>query len=401
MRARRSIVTEEALSVAPELLGRPLAAPWRRGAAISIDTLLCTILANAPSVLFALAAAWVLFRVSARPRASAGYLRRSFRLTLRLGGAMMLFVVALGLWSAISGRLTGGDGRPSVEVQVQAGEGPATAPARLSGLQAVRFGTGVAGLYRADDESELRAATSGLLESLRASGMTPEDARRTVRDLADGIEGKEWAMAVVDSVLEADRREHPTALDTGATKLAGRPGGSESSTIVAYAAAVAAGDSAAADSLRPVAAQLLSSDTVAVLAAALDAADEEREALRAEVAELEAELEEGPGILAILRAFTEEDLGLGLGWFGLYFTATTAMWHGLTPGKRLLGIRVVSLTGKPIGWWASFERFGGYAAGFATGLLGFVQIFWDDNRQAIHDKVAVTAVIRDRGGRES
>ena len=159
-------------------------------------------------------------------------------------------------------------------------------------------------------------------------------------------------------------------------------------------AAVAAGDSVAADSLRPFAVQLLSADTVAILTAALEAVDDEREDLRTEIAELEQELADGPSVLAILRKVSE-DLGLGLGWFGLYFTAATAMWHGRTPGKRLLGIRVISLTGKPIGWWASFERFGGYAAGFATGLLGFAQVLWDDNRQAIHDKIAVTAVIRD------
>jgi uncharacterized RDD family membrane protein YckC len=80
---------------------------------------------------------------------------------------------------------------------------------------------------------------------------------------------------------------------------------------------------------------------------------------------------------------------------GLYFTATVALWQGRTPGKRLLHIRVVRLNGKPIGWWAAFERFGGYAAGVATGLLGFAQIFWDKNRQAIHDKIAETAVVRD------
>lgn len=400
MRARRTIVTEEALSVSPEVLGLPLASPWRRGAAIGLDTVLCTMLANSPSVLFALAAAWVLFRVSGRPREGAGYLRRSFRFTFRVGGAMMLFVVALSLWSTIAGRM-GGDGeRPSVRVDLQAGEGGAAAGMRLTGVQAVRFGTGVAGLYRAEDEAALGTATSGLLDGLRASGMPPEDARRTVQDLADGIEGRPWAMAVVDSVLEVDRETHPAAPEAAVAELNESAGGAGDSVVVAYAAAVAAGDSAAADSLRPAAARLLSADTVTILTGALDALDDERAALRAEVAELEEELEEGPGILAVLRSLSE-DLGLGLGWFGLYFTATTAMWQGRTPGKRLLGIRVIALTGKPIGWWASFERFGGYAAGFATGLLGFLQIFWDDNRQAIHDKVAVTAVVRDRGGRES
>ena len=43
--------------------------------------------------------------------------------------------------------------------------------------------------------------------------------------------------------------------------------------------------------------------------------------------------------------------------------------------------------------WDSFGRYGGYGAGLATGLLGFLQIYWDPNRQAIHDKISSTIVI--------
>ena len=42
-----------------------------------------------------------------------------------------------------------------------------------------------------------------------------------------------------------------------------------------------------------------------------------------------------------------------------------------------------------------FERAGGYAAGFATGLLGFAQVYWDANRQAIHDRIVGTVVVRE------
>jgi uncharacterized RDD family membrane protein YckC len=49
-----------------------------------------------------------------------------------------------------------------------------------------------------------------------------------------------------------------------------------------------------------------------------------------------------------------------------------------------------------LGLWFAFERFGGYAAGIATGLFGFAQLYWDPNRQAIHDRVARTVVIRSR-----
>jgi uncharacterized RDD family membrane protein YckC len=100
------------------------------------------------------------------------------------------------------------------------------------------------------------------------------------------------------------------------------------------------------------------------------------------------------GIRALLRNFAE-DLGLGFGWGALYFSAFTAWWKGKTPGKALMKLRVVRLDREPISLWTAFERYGGYAAGFATGLLGFAQVLWDANRQAIHDRIAGTVVIQD------
>ncbi|MEM7249412.1 MAG: RDD family protein, partial [Acidobacteriota bacterium] len=82
----------------------------------------------------------------------------------------------------------------------------------------------------------------------------------------------------------------------------------------------------------------------------------------------------------------------------LYFTYFTAAFSGRTPGKWFFGMRVVQLDGQPLTWWRSFERFGGYAAGLATGLLGFAQVLWDRNRQGIQDKIAETVVLR-TGGR--
>ncbi|QOL24731.1 RDD family protein [Thalassotalea sp. LPB0316] len=88
-----------------------------------------------------------------------------------------------------------------------------------------------------------------------------------------------------------------------------------------------------------------------------------------------------------------QDLGLGFGWAAFYFTVLTSAWHGQTLGKKLLGIRVIQLDGTPLSLWDSFGRYGGYGAGIATGLLGFLQVFWDPNRQAIHDKISATVVI--------
>lgn len=404
-RYRRTIVTEEALSVSPEVIGLPLARPWRRLCAILVDLLLVWILARNFGVFFGFVAAYVLFRVSFRPTVSGGYLKRSFRFMLRTGGALMLFVGVVVLWREISDRFDGGDeeGRRTATASVTIdGDRGVRGDFTMTPVQGLRFGRTMASLATADNEEKARAAAADALASMRGAGLSGADARETIRQVAESTEDRPWIASAIDRVLEEDAIAHgdgvtpaaeatPDAVDTAPAD----------SVVAAFAAALAQGDTLTADSLRPGVVALLAADTVAALdreiaerEEEIEELEEEGERLRERVDELNADLEEGPGMMAFLRAVME-DLGIGLGWFGLYFTATTAMWQGRTAGKRLFGIRVISLTGKPIGWWASFERFGGYAAGFATGLLGFLQIYWDDNRQAIHDKIAVTAVVRD------
>jgi uncharacterized RDD family membrane protein YckC len=95
------------------------------------------------------------------------------------------------------------------------------------------------------------------------------------------------------------------------------------------------------------------------------------------------------------------DLGLGFGWAALYYSVFTAWWRGHTPGKRLCRIKVLKIDGSELTLWESFGRYGGYGAGLATGLLGFLQIYWDANRQAIQDKIAETLVIVEDGGNKT
>lgn len=90
------------------------------------------------------------------------------------------------------------------------------------------------------------------------------------------------------------------------------------------------------------------------------------------------------------------DLGFGIGWSYVYFIGFLVLWKGHTPGKRLFGIRVLRIDGKPMTLWRSFERFHGYGASLLTGLLGFLQVLWDPSRQCLHDKVAETVVVQDR-----
>lgn len=93
-------------------------------------------------------------------------------------------------------------------------------------------------------------------------------------------------------------------------------------------------------------------------------------------------------VKAILRSN-----GLDFGAAIAYFTLLPFWWKGQTVGKRVLGLRIVELTGKPLTLMHAFSRYGGYAAGMATGGFGFLQVLWDKNRQAIQDKIAHTVVI--------
>lgn len=95
------------------------------------------------------------------------------------------------------------------------------------------------------------------------------------------------------------------------------------------------------------------------------------------------------------------EIGLSLGWAAFYFTFATAVFQGQTVGKKVLGMRVVKIDAQPLTLWQSFERYGGYSAGLATGLFGFLQVYWDPNRQSIHDKIAETLVLDLRRKSES
>lgn len=79
-----------------------------------------------------------------------------------------------------------------------------------------------------------------------------------------------------------------------------------------------------------------------------------------------------------------------------YFSLFLWKWEGQTPGKRLMHLRVVKLNGKPLTFWNSLERASGYTASAAILLLGFMQYFWEKNRQATHDKISETIVLSTR-----
>ncbi len=78
----------------------------------------------------------------------------------------------------------------------------------------------------------------------------------------------------------------------------------------------------------------------------------------------------------------------------LYFTILTAGRRRGTFGKRLFGIRVVRIDNRPLGFWESFERIGGYLASVGTFGLGLLDLWRDPNRRLAHDRISNTVVMR-------
>ena len=94
-----------------------------------------------------------------------------------------------------------------------------------------------------------------------------------------------------------------------------------------------------------------------------------------------------------LAADSSRTMGLTFGWAGIYFTLVTTVLRGRTMGKLIFRTRVRRLDGRPLTAMDAFVRNGGYAAGLATGMLGFARLLWDPNRQAIQDRIAGTVVV--------
>ena len=94
-------------------------------------------------------------------------------------------------------------------------------------------------------------------------------------------------------------------------------------------------------------------------------------------------------IVAWIKGLITE-LGLGFGWAALYYSVFAAWFNGKTPGKRLLNVKCSNSMVLDCRYGRALVVMEVMGAGLATGLLGFVQIYWDPNRQAIQDKISET-----------
>jgi len=367
------MITPDAFSVAPGLLGIPLAHPWRRLAAILIDLALIGLLANARAVFFALAAGAFFFWIALRGRKETTASKTS-RVGFGCLGSTVLFVAVLVLW--------GPNMIPEDTVLFETeGPGGASVPVSIGAIG------DLLSLVTESDSADADEVAARLVERYRESGMSQDE----MLDVVAAIEADS-----PDNAELADLLRIAIGPGEGSEIASDREDTSLEEMLTAYAAALRAGDSVAIERLRPPVAAEVAAPELEDRDRRIRTLRQEQQSLEQGVSEARAELEaeEQKGLRRTVTNLLDE-FGLGLGWSGLYFTFLTGFFRGRTPGKRLLNIRIVRLDGKPLGYWVSFERFGGYAASLFTGFEGFLRILWDPNRQGLEDKLAETVVVID------
>jgi uncharacterized RDD family membrane protein YckC len=77
----------------------------------------------------------------------------------------------------------------------------------------------------------------------------------------------------------------------------------------------------------------------------------------------------------------------GIAYFIFFWTLV-----GFTPGKALLGLKIMRRNGAKISFGRSLVRFFAYWISAIPLFLGFLWILWDPKRQSWHDKIVDTQV---------
>lgn len=407
VRDPRTLITPDAFEISDDLLGTPLAAPFRRLWALLVDLAVIGLLtaffddiALLVWGVVALVLFWVTFQKNPARRGAASIL---LRVSTGCLGLVVLAGVAIA-WLVIT---TGGGG-PGLPFDVEGAEGEDWIAALV---EAGGSAAALASVAR-DLDDRLRDAETAdqaeevALTAFRALGPIvhdPDDVMEVLEEAAPPdaawSDRSEQIFERAHRRWERSREEDP---DPGGAEPAVVSTMTDAEVLEAYAALLAEGDTAGAPSspraraLRRRAVTLLAADTLEELRSRVEGLESDLEEEARSRRRAEATLEKaGSPFVALMRDVWEQ-LGSAIGLWSIYFTVLLTLWRGHTVGKRLLGLRVIRLDGEPINWWSAFERAGGYVAGLATGLLGFAQVFWDPNRQCIHDKIVGTVVVDTR-----
>lgn len=235
-------------------------------------------------------------------------------------------------------------------------------------------------------------------QALAADGARPWLARGVAAVLAAAALAVAWT-AVRPDTPDPWMERTEDALDRAEQAL--EPGGADAAEAREAADAAASAASGIAAVVGPSRAASVAAQVASALAAAVPATVPASAAAPPPAAELQALVDElrrlrkehRPRSLADRIDALVTEVGLGFGWGIVYFSLLPAFWQGRTVGKAVMKLRIAELSGRPLTPLRALKRYGGYAAGFATGGLGFVQALWDPNRQGLHDKAAHTVVL--------
>ena len=347
----QDVITPYAFAIPDALMGLPLAKPWKRATAMLVDLTLVVLLSYLHVVFLALAFSVMFFRMGRG--VGKGIISTTLRTTIKLGAALAIFVSSLYLLSL---------GMQGLGIW-RSHDDDSTGMVYVKLIPAIISAESCTSLFCWDSYLDNIVAGIAAAEPVR------EDAVETLMELADDSNlSAEDKVTLKQRLLQ--RYKESVGVDT---QLPDRD-----STIQEAGESVTGTESA-----------------VGELTAELSDTTKEEGDKHDVVIRLGDDPEESKyRITAWIKGLIEE-LGLGFGWAAIYFSVLTTWWQGRTVGKRLLKIRVLQLNNAPVTLWSAFERYGGYSAGLATGLLGFLQVFWDPNRQAIHDKISATVVIDD------
>jgi len=349
----RAILTPFAFKIDQSLFGIPLAKPWRRGIAILIDLLIITILSDAPGELLAVVIAITLYRLGNKKRAQKlGEIKGKKRRAIFRGiGAFILCIILLDVLPQIFDTFTKKTDQSQSQTGVKNHNDDLNLenifennPDALALVSKIFIDAATSDCESVQCWKKTFNKIPSLLITLPRSTINKDELYKIVNDIVD-----------ITSLKKQERQQLTEYLiDQYNKQLALQPPKNETNKV--------------------------SSSEKGLLTVKSDQTSQTPKS------------EPIYSIVKLVQGIIE-DLGLGFGWAAFYFTVLTALWHGQTIGKKALGIRVLQLDGTPLTLFDSFERYGGYGAGIATGMLGFLQIYWDPNRQAIHDRISSTVVI--------
>ena len=104
-------------------------------------------------------------------------------------------------------------------------------------------------------------------------------------------------------------------------------------------------------------------------------------------------------ILAIIgwivgMAVNQSEVGNVMLVIGIVYIIGFWGWKSATPGKMALGLKIVTAQGGKLTWGKAILRYVGY---FVSGIIlgiGYLMVFFTENKKGLHDMIAGTRVVK-------